>query len=149
MSYNIFLDDERQPMEAVYWDHDDKSCWMIDRPLLGWKVIRSYDEFVTEITKNGLPTTVSFDHDLHPEHYTEGRVGMPPAYKRYKVPTGYQCVLWLIGYCGKLNLPLPKCYVHSFNMHGRNNIFGAIINYNKQFYAQTKKDTQDTGNANS
>ena len=30
----------------------------------GWVIVRTYDEFVNWITKNGLPEEVSFDHDL-------------------------------------------------------------------------------------
>ena len=137
---NLFLDDERQPKDAVYWEHNDERCWVTECPLLQWDVVKSYDEFVTKITKDGLPKVISFDHDLDTEHYIEGYAGLPPAYKKYKTPTGYQCLMWLMDYCRKQNKPLPKCYCHSFNTHGRNYIFLAIINYNKEFYAKEKNN---------
>jgi len=35
----------------------------------GWDIVRTYDDFVSWITKNGLPDEVSFDHDLAEIHY--------------------------------------------------------------------------------
>ena len=75
--YNLFLDDIRDPknmipgMEVLYKDgmlihrnNPDNFYYKHD-----WVVVRSYNEFVDYITKNGLPKLVSFDHDLAPEHY--------------------------------------------------------------------------------
>ena len=129
--FNIFLDDERQPNEAIYWEHDDKSCWITERPLLHWEIVKSHDEFVTKITKNGIPKTISFDHDLADEHYVEGISGTQPKYGEYKEKTGYECLKWLVEYCNERNLPLPKCYIHSFNPVGRENMFSLIENYER------------------
>lgn len=116
----------RRPIEAIYWDCLDGNIQRIERPLLSWIVVRSYSEFVTMIQRNGIPCTISFDHDLHPEHYVEGSSGTQPRYEHYKEKTGYECLKWLISYCKQKGQPLPKCYIHTFNVQGRNNMFALI-----------------------
>ena len=32
-----------------------------------WDIVRNYDEFINYILKNGLPSVISFDHDLAQE----------------------------------------------------------------------------------
>ena len=87
--------------------------------------VRDFNEFTTWLLRNGVPAVVSFDHDLHPEHYT------PPylwadyqaskAYqdaKPYKERTGLDCAEWLVEFCKATNSTLPKWYVHSANPVG-------------------------------
>jgi len=95
---------------AIYLD-DDK----VNRnpPSEEWIRLYSYDEFVSWIEKNGLPVTISFDHDLG-----EGK-------------TGKDCANWLVNYCIDHDLDLPKYYVHSANPVGRDNIISLLENYEK------------------
>ena len=104
MSYNLFLDDLRDPNLFL---NDTKT----------WVVVRTYNQFVETITKQGLPNFISFDHDLADEHY-EGIVD----YDNYKEKTGYDCAKWLVEYCMKTNQSLPEWQVHSMNPVGRINI---------------------------
>jgi hypothetical protein len=46
MSYRLFLDDERFPVEN------------------DWIIIRNYNDFVWIISTRGIPYEISFDHDL-------------------------------------------------------------------------------------
>jgi len=64
MEYNLFLDDFRHPYDCVPYmpNREIYAKWK-------WEIVRNYDEFVEYITKNGLPTHVSFDHDLSDIHY--------------------------------------------------------------------------------
>ena len=106
---NLFLDDLRYPKE-VKW---------IDIGLGPWEIVRSYDEFVEFITKNGVPTNVAFDHDLADSHYAS----QEPPPEGWKEKTGYDCAVWLINYCIEKELPFPKeISVHSLNPVGRENI---------------------------
>ena len=104
MSYNLFLDDERNPNKFL----NDTRTWVI---------VRNHKQFVETITKNGLPQFISFDHDLADEHYTQ-----TVDYKKFKEKTGYECARWLIEYCMSQNKPLPNWQVHSMNPVGRINI---------------------------
>ncbi len=85
-----------------------------------WAVVRSFEEFVAYVEKNGVPDVISFDHDLAFEHYPfcdpdpEEKIN----YERFKEKTGLHCAQWLIeaGYGIKL------WRVHSQNPVGAENI---------------------------
>lgn len=94
-----------------------------------WNIVRNYSEFVNYILSNGLPSVISFDHDLADEHY------VPCEYwdnyelskefqesQSYREETGNDCAKWLLQYCQVNNLELPKCLVHSANPVGADNI---------------------------
>jgi hypothetical protein len=88
VSYALFLDDERQP------------------PKGDWIIVRSYDEAVAYVTAHGMPTTISFDHDL----------GLGPS--------GHAFAHWLIEHHLDGH-PLPADFefvVHSMNPVGAANI---------------------------
>lgn len=104
MSYNLFLDDEREPNKFL-------------NDIRAWVVVRNYSQFVEVITRNGLPNFISFDHDLADEHYVQS-----VDYSRFKEKTGYDCARWLIEYCMRTAQPLPDWQVHSMNPVGRINI---------------------------
>ena len=117
MSYNLFLDDVRKPMYLG----DTRS----------WEVVRSYDEFVNYIEKNGLPILISFDHDLAPEHYQHGHTTKFESfdYNVVREKTGYHCADWLVNYCLDNKLQLPDFQVHSMNPCGRENIEKLLSNF--------------------
>lgn len=117
MSYNLFLDDERDPR---YLQDTRK-----------WEIVRSYDEFVEKITKDGMPKRISFDHDLADEHYKIGRVSAFTEfdYSKVKEKTGYHCVKWLIDYCLDHKLKLPEWQTHTMNPCGRENMEKLLKNF--------------------
>ncbi len=127
MSYRLFLDDIRV---------------LSDVPALpqnaGWTIVRSYQEFVDTITKQGLPTFISFDHDLSDEHVCdyilnvryEGKIN----YDKYQEKTGMSCAKWLVDYCLDNEKKLPLFYVHSANPVGTANI-NSLLNNFKTFQA--------------
>ena len=105
MSYNLFLDDVRNPNKFL-------------KDVRTWIVARNYSEFTETIRRNGLPKFISFDHDLADEHYTQHSTD----YRGCKEKTGYHCALWLIEYCMSLSESLPEWQVHSMNPVGKMNI---------------------------
>ena len=117
MSYKLFLDDIRLPKDVK---------WM-QMPLGPWIIVRSHDEFVKHIVQHGLPSFVSFDHDLGLEHYIVGA----PKYNEYKEKTGHDCAKWLVEYCMNNNLEFPEYQVHSMNPIGSTNIRSYIESYKK------------------
>ena len=82
----------------------------------GWDIIRTYEEFVSWITKNGIPKEISFDHDL-------GEIDEK---------TGYDCAKWLCEYCWTNGLPLPEFNCHSANPVGRENILSILNNFKEK-----------------
>lgn len=119
MSYKLFLDDERLPYQ-VKW---------VEMPLGPWVTVRSHDDFVKHIMQHGLPSFVSFDHDLAAVHYVQGMLGKPPTYSEYKEKTGYESAKWLVEYCMEYQLGFPDYQVHSMNPVGAENIRGYIENF--------------------
>lgn len=125
MSYHLFLDDERKPIDVTW----------IELPPLHWEIVRNYNEFVKIITSNGIPKTISFDHDLSQEHYDEllgAYFGCRPLrYHIFKEKTGRDCAMWLAEYCFDKGLDYPIYFVHTMNPIGRSNIISIIESYKK------------------
>jgi hypothetical protein len=119
MSYKIFLDDERLPKQ-IQW---------IDMPLGPWMIVRNYDTFVRHVKDHGLPSFVSFDHDLADEHHVINKNDPNIFYDRYTEKTGYDCAKWLCSYCQDNNLLFPEYQIHSMNSIGRENIRSYIESY--------------------
>lgn len=126
MSYNLFLDDDPERIPH-------KLSW-IQLPLVEWKIVRSYKQFVGQIIRKGLPLRVSFDHDLADEHYAEYLASTRDGkfnYNNVKEKTGYHCCKWLIEYCLQRDLPFPEYYIHTQNPIGKQNIKSLIDSYKK------------------
>lgn len=129
MSYKLFLDDVRNPGECVHYMHKRIGK---DNPMYldEWEVVRNYYEFVATIQKRGLPEVISFDHDLGPEHYDPCMFGRKEdynlLYETFVEKTGYDCAKWLLDYCKLHKADLPKCYCHSMNPVGHQNIVDVL-----------------------
>lgn len=130
MSYNLFLDDIREPEHAYEYT---KQSMFIERK---WQVVRNYPEFVSWIETNGLPLLISFDHDLALSHYTPEHLWVD--YDKSKQwqdeqvhteKTGYDCAKWLVDYVIVNKLPLPKIFCHSMNPVGKDNIMALFNRY--------------------
>lgn len=92
---NMYLDDLRTPSN--------------DRP---WTIVRSFDDAVEYVNKNGVPNFISFDHDLGDN-----------------VPTGFDFAKWLVKNHLDGNFNIPKNFefnVHSANPPGKANIEGLM-----------------------
>lgn len=100
----LFLDDIRQPKDCIKY-LPEKIIYSNSH----WEVVKTYEEFVSWIKENGLPTMISFDHDLGDDK------------------TGYDCAVWLIEYCINRDLKLPNCLIHSMNIVGKKNIVDALF----------------------
>lgn len=104
MKWKLFFDDERYPPDS----------------LLDWKIARSYDDAVWMITEYGLPSFISFDHDM--------------GYKRL---TGMDFCKWFCNWVMDNNIDLSSFFyhVHSMNPVGKENIeaymSSFLISYNE------------------
>ena len=90
MSYNLFLDDVRNPKDCRYYPGDE-SEYDIEQ----WIIVRSFDEFKNVLETNGIPKLVSFDYDL----------------KSNK--DGLDCAIFLQDFCKECNKVVPRYLVHS------------------------------------
>ena len=115
----LFLDDVRKPYDVFkntlnpIFENDND-----------WIIVKTYEEFVDHINNNGLPNTLSLDNDLSFDHY------LPEVPEGgYKEKTGYDCTVWLLDYCVKNNLTLPKWYVHSANQIAKEKMINLLENF--------------------
>jgi hypothetical protein len=141
ITYKLYLDDIRVPsvtaikaqkhgLDPQIYSQDD------------WVIVRNYQQFVETITSRYTlgqwPGIISFDHDLGQEHtdyfFQNGGWNSPPnpLLAEFTEKTGYDCAKWLINYImDNETLSLPKCYVHSANPVGRENIKMLLENFEK------------------
>ena len=129
----LFLDDLRNPKDGIglvpsnlnqfYWAND-------------WAIVRCYDEFVSYITKNGLPDFISFDHDLADDHYV-AYMELQKGHLEGSVPTektGFECAKWLVDFCLDNDGQIPDFIVHSANPVGKKNIESYLANAQKHLF---------------
>lgn len=129
----LFLDDERFPKQVTW----------LNLPAQDWKIVRSYDEFVKFIEKNGVPVFVSFDHDLNDEHYRQSMYNPDRHYNLYyplfKEKTGFHCAKWLVEYCLDNGHKIPEYLAHTMNPIGKENII-SIMEQGKRFQDSLKNN---------
>lgn len=101
----LFLDDIRT-IEMVY-DISEKEHF---------DIVRTYEEFVDYIKKNGLPHFISFDNDLGLNEVGE------------VAKDGYDAAKWLV-YESNLDLSNLNFKVHSANPVAAEQIKGLLTNY--------------------
>jgi hypothetical protein len=114
--WNLFLDDIRFPEDVRY------NYGPYDR----LRICRNMDDAVWAVKQYGLPTFISFDHDLADTHYIIGD----------GEKTGYTFAKWLCDYIMDNNLRLPAgfdFFVHSMNPVGAENIRKYMENFLKQW----------------
>ena len=103
MTWNLFIDDERFP---------------VDEPGMFWEIARNYSEVVKLIEEKGMPSYISFDHDLGD----------------FENGDGYKIAKYLVDLDIYTNYNFPKdfsFYVHSQNPVGKANIEGLLNGYLK------------------
>jgi hypothetical protein len=105
----MFLDDERMPTD-VTWNLIDYSG--------KWVIVRSFNEAMNWVLQNGVPSYISFDHDLGE---MDGHDSL----------SGYDFAKWLVEHDldtgaipGEFNFA-----VHSKNPVGAQNIYMLLSNY--------------------
>jgi hypothetical protein len=128
--YYLFIDDVRNPKGA--WLHDENVSLETASsiPNGSWEIVRNYKEFVAIIQNRGIPSVVSFDMDLLPEHLEYfGKALAEGYYDIHQVKhTGYHCALYLLGCCISKDVAFPTYHIHSANPFGRELIKELIEN---------------------
>lgn len=91
MIYNLFVDDYRNPEDVTMCLGED------------WRLVRSLDEAVRLVEREGKPDLISFDHDLNDKHYSGD-------YSDNKTGADLAYVL-----CKMFNGSMPRYQIHSLN----------------------------------
>ncbi len=117
----LFLDDIRIPNDAYLWGESQTLKQASNVPCNRWDIVRSYDEFVTWLDKNGIPDVVSFDNDLFDitdDAYSTEEVTkqlMMKDWENFPIKTGAHCAQYLVNLCVAKNEPIPTHFVHTAN----------------------------------
>jgi len=91
MSYNLFLDDMREPKDCRVYP-GDKSVYDTEE----WVIVRNVEQFKTALRERGVPKLVSFDYQLNDN---EG--------------DGLLCAQILYSFCIAHDFEIPEYLVHS------------------------------------
>lgn len=134
-SYKLFLDDYRSPTDCLSYMHRRIGAQNLIYKE-DWVIVRNYKQFVSWILHHGLPSLISYDHDLAEGHYhrnmQEGVIIYDGGtFENDNNKTGYHAAKWLVDYCQRYNYKLPDWIVHSMNPVGSDNIEGLLKNYRK------------------
>lgn len=136
----LWLDDNRDPIGHPYINYFWPNYVGKNEEII-W--VKNYNEFITWIKENGMPSRISFDHDLADEHYApEHRYGdynVWASEQEFKEKTGMDCAKWLVDYCLDNNEQLPIFIAHSANPSGTENIRKILWNFLK-FQDRQKTD---------
>lgn len=126
---NLFLDDIRIPIDAFLYT---KKLIYVDEQ---WSIVRSYNEFVEFIEKNGIPEMISLDHDISTEHYAPQEhwenYDKWAAEQNFTEKTGMDCVKWIVNYCMDNGIKFPIWHIHSMNPVGSDNMKSYITSFLK------------------
>lgn len=131
----LWLDDQREPYSYFKKTRQGNGTWERNNEFYQNNIFNQYDvefvwvknieEFTQYIMNNGVPQFISFDYDLK-----NGRMKVDGP-----VPNGGDCAKWLVNYCKKNNIQMPKCYSHTANKTQRpllNSILGITENKSKK-----------------
>ena len=79
-----------------------------------WTAVQNFEQFKNYIETKGVPDFVSLDHDLgdEPSNNIKKNNG-----ERFE--SGADCALFLVSYCLRSGIPIPKNYIHSANDNKR------------------------------
>ena len=126
--YALFLDDFRDP----YNDSMNYCRECSGYRNIQWEIAKDYDEFVKILEEKGIPTFVSYDHDLHDSHYDvsmwHGLEAYEKVAKGFRHPTGLECCAYLLSMLD--NEMHPPYFAHTQNPVGRLRIDNLIRKHN-------------------
>ncbi len=116
MEYRLFLDDERD-VNDVYENASD------------FVTVRNLDDFKDVIRERGLPTFISFDHDLG----MDGESNV--------LPSGYDAAKWLV-HDMELDIRGMGYKTHTWNIQTRDQIKGLLDNWKKELENRMREEVR-------
>jgi hypothetical protein len=114
MSYRLFIDDERNPIDVTWGTWQDQALYRDDE----WFIARDWYEVLGIVLSQGFPQMISFDHDLGDNQKTGYEIAQKlceMVMDGAELPQGFQYL------------------VHSKNPVGAENIRSYMDNFLKHF----------------
>lgn len=123
MSYFLFLDDERKYHQVKFPIPENYEV----------KSARNYAEFCDILNRYGVPRVVSFDFDLHEEHYKKFVAVQQGLFnpKSFQHKCGLDCAKYLIDFVKDKDVYFPQYFCHSANPKGKSLILKELNNATK------------------
>lgn len=115
MTYSLFIDDERDPLDVKWGTWQEQAIYRNE----DWFIARNWAEVLELVISLGLPSLISFDHDLGDN-----------------TPNGYEIAKRLCDLILNANYELPADFqflVHSKNPVGAENIRCYMENFLKAY----------------
>ncbi len=131
----LFLDDIRMPEDSWIYSERVKMLEKSKTQSCEWTIVRNYEDFCEFINKFGIPSMVSFDHDLCEEHMKyyfdfvskNGYID----YSNISTKTGKHCAEYFLDKWTEAGKPSTQVFVHSANRWGQveiKNVLKELIN---------------------
>ena len=114
MRWNLFIDDERMPLDVTWGSVQEQAAYRDNE----WFIARNWEDALNLIRSFGIPSLISFDHDLGEDSKYNGyqilqKIAAMILDGEYKLPHGFQFM------------------VHSKNPVGAENIRSFMNNFIK------------------
>lgn len=119
-AYRLFLDDLRNPPDVARYIMPCGLKSLYQYP--AWTIVRNLEDFKKIILEHGMPSFISFDHDL-------GNAAV--ASEDATEITGVTAARWLCQFAAENGSNIPPYQVHSVNPVGRENIISVLESYKK------------------
>jgi len=119
-TYNVFLDDSRTLTEVFYKFNNP----IYQTPFV---VVKNYNDFVeyieTQFKKDGsYPGFISFDFQLSDVKLSITEDKTIFFNEEVYQESGLESAIWIVNFCKKHNLPIPKYFIHDENSYGKRKI---------------------------
>ena len=120
----LLLDDVRFAKDCVV-STDTSARKLLDvskTQITDWVVVRTLKGFYNYIDRNGMPDVISFDNDLDSydyQKYADAVNGKHTYVYETEKGNGIEAFRYVVNYCEKNDIELPKIYVHSANEFAR------------------------------
>jgi hypothetical protein len=124
MKWNLFIDDERAPLDVKWGTPGEKYIYLTYE----WFIARNLEDVLNLIKAFGMPSLISFDHDL----------GEDSSYNGYEISQKIADMIL----DGEYKLPHDfQFIVHSKNPVGAANIRGYMNNFLKHMEGLNESST--------
>lgn len=137
MSYKLFLDDIRDPIQVAEYYYPIEERYLFKQP--DWVIVRNYEDFVRILKNRGIPDVVAFDHDLGEDiaqyEFQNGLYSKRKARARKKdIKNGLDCAKALLDeIIDKRHRKTINILVHSQNPVGKQRIINLFTDSSSEY----------------
>ena len=115
MRWNLFIDDERMPLDVTWGTWQEQATYRDNE----WFIARDLEDVINLIKSFGMPSLISFDHDLGENSKYNGyeilqKITDMVLDGDYKLPNNFQFIVHSKNPVGAANI---RSYMNNFLKH--------------------------------